>query len=202
MKRVTLGLAVVVLLAGLMLLPARPATADKTVVVNNYYGDTPFLYGGYSYIPIRNVQEALGAALLWDSLKNRAVITYNGHELGLVVGSPVCYLDGAPRRFPVAPVIVNNYVFVPSAAIRDCLHVPMEYDSRQRKLKVRGPGHWSVFSVNPTPKPAVVVQLKKHEKKFAPPGQVKKKGGAQDKGKGKAQGKGTESKGKGKGKDK
>jgi hypothetical protein len=172
----------------MVFLPTRPATADKIVVVNNYYGDTPFVYGGYSYIPVRNVKEALGAALLWDSLKNRAVITYNGHELGLVVGSPVCYLDGAPRRFPVAPVIVNNYVFVPSAAIRDCLNVPMEYNGRERKLKVRGPKHWSVFSVNPHPKPAVVVELKKHEKKFAPPGHTKDKG--------KAHGKGGKSKGK------
>lgn len=188
MKRVILGLAVTSLLTGLILLPARPATADKIVVVNNYYGGTPFVYGGYSYIPIRNVQEALGAALLWDSLRRRAVITYNGHELGLVVGSPVVYLDGAPVSFPVAPLIVNNYVFVPVTTVRRCLHVPMEYDGRHHKVKIRGPKHWSVFEVNPHPKPAVVAKLKKHEKQFG----AGKKHGKKDK----SHGKGGKAKGK------
>ncbi|KPJ63618.1 hypothetical protein AMK68_03485 [candidate division KD3-62 bacterium DG_56] len=188
MKRVILGLVATSLVTGLVLLPVGPATADKIVVVNNYYGDTPFIYGGYSYIPIRNVKEALGAALLWDSLKQRAVLTYNGHELGLVVGSPVVHLDGAPVSFPVAPVIVNNYVFVPVTTIRRCLNVPVEYDGKKREVKIRGPKHWSVFTVNPHPKSSIVAKLKRHEKQFG----AQKKHDKEDK----SQGKGGKAKGK------
>jgi hypothetical protein len=195
MKRMVMATAVALALCALGGLAAHPAAGDKVVVVNNYYGGEPFLYGGYTYIPLRNVKEALGAVLLWDSVKRQAVITYNGHELGLVVGSSVAYLDGAEVGFPVAPVIIHDHVFVPTTVVRGCLHVPVTYDSSRRELRIRGPEHWSLFRINPRPGPGTVAAVTRH-----PPQRRMSPGASRPHGdQGTHHGKGPQSKGNGKG---
>jgi hypothetical protein len=128
------------------LLMTGPAAADKTVIINNY-GMTPFIYGGCSYIPLRSATDFLGAALLWDSLKGRAVITYNGKEMGLTVGSPVAYYAGAPVNLPAPPVIIDGRVFIPTMVVRDHLGVVVEWDAKERKVRIYSGGAWGVMVV-------------------------------------------------------
>lgn len=130
----------------------QPACADKVTVIN-YYGAAPFVIGGYSYIPLRDVSDFLGAALLWDSIKNRATITYNGREVGLVVGSPVAYLVGSTAALPCAPVLIGGQVYVPSVVLVQHLAVPVVYDVHTRVIRIsKGPNAWGTFKVGAPPR--------------------------------------------------
>jgi hypothetical protein len=141
-------LLLLVVFAVLLALP-RPASAD--VVNTTVVGASPFVYGGYAYVPLKSVTDFLGAALLWDSLKGRAVITYGGKELGLVIGSPSAYYLGRPVELPAAPVIVGGRVLVPASALNTYLGVPIVWDRHDFKVKIKGRKGWGVFVVERRP---------------------------------------------------
>lgn len=167
--------AVVVCLALIAVaLGGSGALADKTVIIQNYYGAspaapvviaqpygvTPFIYGGYSYIPLRSLSDFLGAALLWDSLRGRALLTFDGRQLALTVGSPQVIFAGAPVLLPMAPVIIDRYVYVPTTVVSQVLHLPVVYDHRHRHVKINHGGRWGAFVVDPTPAPHFVRQVR------------------------------------------
>ena len=202
---VTLVLAVLLAMAA----APQPVSADKVTVIN-YYGAAPFVIGGYSYIPLRDVSDFLGAALLWDSIKNRATVTYNGRDIGLVIGSPVVYVMGSAAPLPCAPVLIAGQVYVPSVVFVQHLSVPVLYDVHTRVIRIsKGPGAWGTFKVGSAPAGiAVAARLKsppghrvrggKMKHMTAPAAKPAKAGPA---GKGKHE-HGKEGKGHGKGKNK
>ena len=123
---------------------------NRVVVINNY-GVSPFIYGGYSYIPLKSATDFLGAALLWDSLKHQATVTYNGRKLGLVVGSPTAYYGGRAVALPVAPVMVGGQMLVPVNAFDHYLGVPVRWDEREDRVMMRGQPGWGYYQVMPQP---------------------------------------------------
>ncbi len=180
----TVWLIIMALALSLALVAIGAAAADKTVIINNY-GATPFVYGGYSYLPLRSATDFLGAALLWDRLKNRALITYNGKELALTVGSPVAIYGGAPVYLPVAPVIVENQIYIPTTAVRQCFHAPVIWDDNDYRVRVKGPHGWGVFSVARRTPIHVIRYFRQSPPRWAggpgrrsalPPGLAKKRG--------------------------
>jgi hypothetical protein len=140
--------AVWLVLLGLMALAlsAPGAGADRVTVINTY-GVTPLIQGGTSYVPLRSASDFLGAALLWDSLRNRATITYNGRELGLVVGSTTAYYGGQPVVLAQPPVMVNGKVLVPAAALGRYLEVPVRWDGDESRVLMLGPPGWGYYHV-------------------------------------------------------
>ncbi len=123
---------------------------NRVVVINNY-GVSPFVYGGYSYVPLKSATDFLGAALLWDSLKHQATVTYNGRKLGLVVGSPTAYYGGRAVALPVAPVMVGGQMLVPVNAFDHYLGVPTRWDERESRVIMRGRPGWGYYQVLPQP---------------------------------------------------
>ena len=113
------------------------------------YAPAPFVYYGTTYIPLRDASDVIGAALLWDSLRNRAVITYNGREFALIVGSPYAYYGGQMIALPAPPVVVGGYVYVPRDFFDRHLKVPVERDGGVLKLK--GKTGWHEFNVAAAP---------------------------------------------------
>jgi hypothetical protein len=139
-----LVLAVVVLASTL-----TPAAADKVMI--NTYGVTPFIYGGYSYVPLRSAADFLGAALLWDGLRNRATVVYRGHELGLVVGSNVGYYRGRQVALPVPPILVGDQLLVPATVFDRYFEVPVRWDDADDEVGILGPPGWGYYRVRPHP---------------------------------------------------
>jgi hypothetical protein len=133
---------------------------SRVVVINNY-GVSPFIYGGYSYIPLRSATDFLGAALLWDSLKNQATITYNGRTLGLVVGSPTVYYGGRAVAVPVAPIVVGGQVLVPVMVLDRYLGVPVRWHEKEHRVLIQGRPGWGYFQVLPRP-PVEVIRVIEH----------------------------------------
>jgi len=151
------AVAVTVLIGGLT---ATGATADKAVI--HTYGVTPFVYGGYSYVPLKTTADFLGAALLWDSLRNRATITYHGRELGLVVGSTTAYYGGRQVALPVPPIVVGEQMLVPATAFNSYLGVPVRWDDEDHEVQIQGPSGWGYYRVLPYPPPQALAIIQRH----------------------------------------
>ena len=157
MRAYTFALLVVILVAAV----AATGVAADRVVINNY-GVTPFVYGGYSYIPLKSTADFLGAALLWDSLRDRATITYGGHQLGLVVGSTTAYYGGRTVVLPAAPVMVRDHVLVPTAVFSRYLEVPVRWHEDDNELEMEGRPGWGYYRVLPYPPPYAVTVIESH----------------------------------------
>ncbi len=156
-KRVLCTLVAVLLLA--MVVPY--AFADNVVVIQNY-GAPTFLYGGYSYVPLKSAADFVGAALLWDSVRNRATLTYNGREVGMTIGSPNVYYGGRTVAMPVAPIMVEDRVLVPALVFDRYLGVPTRWDDEDDRLMLQGPHGWGYYQVAPAPPPTVIAVIERH----------------------------------------
>jgi hypothetical protein len=159
MQRRLLCALVAALLCALV---APYAGADEHVVVIESYGAPTFLYGGYSYVPLKSTADFVGAALLWDSLKDRGTLTYNGREVGLVIDSPDVRYGGRTVAMPVAPVVVDDRVFVPALVFDRYLGVPLRWDHPKHRLMMRGPHGWGYYQVAPAPPPPVIAVIERH----------------------------------------
>ena len=157
MRAYTISLLVVILVAAV----AASGVAADRVVINNY-GVTPFVYGGYSYIPLKSTADFLGAALLWDSLHNRATITYGGHQLGLVVGSTTAYYGGRTVVLPAAPVMVRDHLLVPTAVFSRYLEVPVRWHGDDDELEMEGRPGWGYYRVLPSPPPYAITVIESY----------------------------------------
>lgn len=142
---------------------AGGAAADRdydehgaNVTIINTYGVAPFVYSGYSYVPLKTTADFLGAALLWDSLQNRATLSYHGRQLGLVVGSTTAYYMGQPVALPVAPVIVEGQLLAPVIVFDRYLDVPVRWEPDRERVLLLGPGGWGYYPVLPYAPPYVV----------------------------------------------
>jgi len=117
-------------------------------VINNY-GVTPFVYGGYSYVPLKSTADYLGAGLLWDSLHDRATLTYRGHELGLVIGNTTAYYMGRPVVLPVPPILVEGQCLVPVTVFDRYFDVPVRSEPDYDRVLILGPPGWGYYRVAP-----------------------------------------------------
>jgi hypothetical protein len=94
------------------------------------------------------------------------MVTYNGREIGLVVGSPSVVYGGETVVLGAAPVVVNNVVFVPAEFCDHYLKLPMEHS--RGIVRIRGRQGWREFKVASRP-PGLVIARKGPER----PGQVR-----------------------------
>ncbi|UCH33676.1 MAG: copper amine oxidase N-terminal domain-containing protein [Armatimonadota bacterium] len=148
----------VVAAVALLGITATGIAADSYTVINTY-GAAPFVYSGYSYVPLKSAADFVGAALLWDSLQNRATITYRNRELGLVVGSHTAYYMGQPVALPVPPVVVNGQMLVPVTVFDRYFDVPVRWEPDYNRVLLQGPPGWGYYQVLPYAPPYVVTVI-------------------------------------------
>jgi len=129
--------------------PWAPAHGYRRHHTTTVYVPTPFVYYGITYIPLRDVTDFIGAALLWDSLRNRAVITYSGRQIALVIGSPTVYYGAQVIVLPAPPVIVGGHVYVPSHLFEHHMKIPVS--RHDGVLKIKGAKGWRDFRVASAP---------------------------------------------------
>lgn len=125
--------------------PWAPAHGYRRKPHRVVYEPAPFAYLGTTYVPLRSVTSLIGAALLWNSLDGRALITYNGREIGLLVGSPNMVYGGETVVLPAAPVMVGGVVYVPARFCEQYLAVPVE--RTRTVIKLKGPAGWREYRV-------------------------------------------------------
>lgn len=116
------------------------------------YAPAPFVYYNTTYLPLRDVSSFVGAALLWDDLYNRCMVTYNGHEFGLIIGSPWVYYGGQVLVLSAPPVLVGGVIYIPLDFCER--HFGCHFERHDRDLRIRGPRGWHDFRlVSRPPRP-------------------------------------------------
>jgi len=120
------------------------------------YAPAPFVYSGVTYIPLRNATSLIGAALLWDGLRDQATITYNGREIGLVVGSPTVVYGGETVVLAAAPVVVGSVVYVPVEFCTSYLELPVEHS--RGLIRIKGHSGWHELRVAARPPGRVIAR--------------------------------------------
>jgi len=156
MKTRVLWLLVAVMLFGIAAGAGADSYHARQIVIANC-PVTPFVYSGYSYVPLKSASDFLGAALLWDGQRNRATITYNGRDLGLVIGSTTAYYVGQPVVLPAPPIVVAQQVFVPVTVFDRYFGIPVQFDPDHDRVLICGAPGWGYYTVAPSP-PLVVIQ--------------------------------------------
>ena len=117
------------------------------------YAPTPFVYGGATYLPLRSVADVIGAALLFDLLSDRCVVTYGGVQTVLFIGSPSAYYGDQVVALTAAPIVCNNVVYVPEQLVADQWRVPVQHEGG--RFRLQGDRGWHDFTVRAAP-PATI----------------------------------------------
>jgi hypothetical protein len=86
------------------------------------------------------------------------MITYNGREIGLVVGSPTVIYGGETVVLRAAPVVVNSVVYVPAEFCDRYLKVPLEHS--RGALRIKGHEGWHDFKVSSRPPGRVIARAR------------------------------------------
>jgi len=120
---------------------------QRHLSVINTYGATPFVYGGYSYVPLKSAADFLGATLLWDRVQSRATFVYRNRELVLVVGSNTAYFGGRAVALPVPPVLVGQQVLAPVIILDRYFEVPVRWQPNDNRVLILGPPGWGYYEV-------------------------------------------------------
>lgn len=143
--RIMLSALMLTTLLGLMSI-SRPAIALDALA-----GATSFLASGYSYLPLQKVASFLGADLSWDVVKSQAVMNYQGKNLVLTPNNLTAMFDGNQLALPTPPVVVNGRTYVPAVTLKKTYGVPIEWDSANSQMSVKGPNGWSKVDVKRRP---------------------------------------------------
>lgn len=134
------------LLSVLLGLAYLPASADKVIVINTP-GSAPFVYQGYTYMPVQSVTKFLGADLGWDPNVGRAVINYKGQQFALTPGKANASFAGRSVVLASPPVVVNGRTYVSTEVFKEYYKVPMQWDKSTSQVRILGPNGWGTTTV-------------------------------------------------------
>lgn len=81
----------------------------------------PYLEGGRSYVPLRELAEAMGATVLWDSGTRTATLKTVWTEIKIPAGLPRGQQDGREFDLTGRAIIKDGRVFVPARAVAEAL---------------------------------------------------------------------------------
>ena len=96
-----------------------PHVADAPVFIDEVYNRT--------MVPLRNVAQAMGAEVYWQSRTRWAVITLHGHARSLAVD------ESLPGGYGM-PVIINGRTFVPLAFVAEMFNLTPVWDGVNRAV--------------------------------------------------------------------
>ncbi len=158
-KHVTCAALAMVLITGAGVAADRDYDEHHLTVIGGY-GVTPFVYEGYSYVPLKSAADFLGATLLWDGLHNRATVVYRGGQLGLVIGSTSAHYMGQSVVLPAAPILVDEQMLVPVIIFDRYFDVPVRWEPEDERVLILGPPGWGYYRVLPSPPPHVIAIIR------------------------------------------
>lgn len=92
------------------------------------------LDGGYTFVPVRGVAEALGADVEWDHKNYQAVIEKDGVEIIIPIDDDYAYVDYEPYLLESPSRIVNGRTMVPLRFIAEKLNCDVKWEGSTRTV--------------------------------------------------------------------
>src|ERR1700687_3381118 len=104
-----------------------------------------------TYVALRQVGQALGAQVSFDSKLRQATVTTEFREVVLVIDRPVAFVNGESRPIDAPPLFVGGRVMIPLRAIAQALGATVGYDSATHSVVVSTKGVNTAPHTGPTP---------------------------------------------------
>ncbi len=114
---------------------------DGKNLSSNYYS---YVKDGRTFVPIREITEALGASVYWDNQKKTALITLNEKKVKLKIGSGVVFIDEEKKKIDEnsIPVLVTynklkeTKTMVPLRFISEAFGYNVNWDGKNLQARV------------------------------------------------------------------
>lgn len=114
---------------------------DGKNLSSNYYS---YVKDGRTFVPIREITEALGASVYWDNQKKTALITLNEKNVKLKIGSGVVFIDEEKKKIDEnsIPVLVTynklkeTKTMVPLRFISEAFGYNVNWDGKNLQARV------------------------------------------------------------------
>ena len=91
---------------------------------------------GYTMIPLRFIAEKLGCTVSWDSDTKTATIKDGATVIKFTEGVKTMIVDDRIKDIPVAPVIEDDYAYVPLRALSDGLDIDVTWNEMTKTVSV------------------------------------------------------------------
>ncbi|MGN1115595.1 MAG: copper amine oxidase N-terminal domain-containing protein [Candidatus Ornithomonoglobus sp.] len=137
---------IAVLLTGALCSANAAAADDISIVLNGdkmSFEQTPFIEDGTTLVPMRAIFEALGAEVEWNG-EDRSISSEKGNVgIRLQIGSKQMYrndggaaTEGDIKELEKAPVIVDDFTYVPLRAVAEAFDAQVLWDGEARTVSI------------------------------------------------------------------
>ncbi len=115
------------------------AADDITILINEteaVFGQEPFIDDGTTLVPMRAIFEELGASVEWDG--DSRTITSQKDDTVIVLGidDPQMTVNGASYTLEKAPIIVDDFTYVPLRAVSEAFGCGVDWDGDSRTVTI------------------------------------------------------------------
>lgn len=125
---------------GLMVVPSADAS---TVQLNGQPLNTsvaPLQYRGRTLVPMRDIFEALGAKVNWNSFTQAISATRGSTTVQMQMGRSTATLNGQMVRLDQPPLIVNGRTMVPLRFVSEAMGANVSWDGRLQLVSINTGG--------------------------------------------------------------
>ncbi|MGE5373212.1 MAG: copper amine oxidase N-terminal domain-containing protein [Solirubrobacterales bacterium] len=94
----------------------------------------PYIKSGRTYVPIRNLADALGATTAWDAATQKVTITKGTKTVELTIGQMTAKVNGADQAMDVAPEITGGRTMLPARYVAEGLGFTVTFDDATKQV--------------------------------------------------------------------
>lgn len=94
------------------------------------------MYKGSNLVPLREIAEALGAKLTFNSDAGTIGVSKDKYKMTLTIGSKTVYYNGKKDTISTAPVVMEGVTYVPAQVFARGLGAGIVYNANTETLKL------------------------------------------------------------------
>ena len=96
----------------------------------------PVVKNGRTLVPLRDIAEAMGATISWDSRTKRITLEKDDTIMHMFVDKKKAYLNGQEKSLDVVPQIINNKTYVPVRFISENLNAKVNWVATSQTIQI------------------------------------------------------------------
>ncbi len=96
----------------------------------------PFITQGTTFVPMREIFEALGAEISWDDATKTVTSSKDDTEIKITIGSRAVFKNGAEDTLLAAPVIVDDFTMVPLRFVSESFGCEVDWNGNTKTVTI------------------------------------------------------------------
>jgi len=120
---------------------ARVVPAEHVISPNIgiFFEAPPVIMDGNTFLPVRPVSEAFGAAVIWDEEARSVTVSRESATVVFVLDSDTAYIDGEPVLLDAVPTLIAEQAFVPLRFIAETAGLQVQWNEATRTILISSP---------------------------------------------------------------